>query len=610
MISKLVSIFLTTLLSISQLSGQYYGFDLNNKLYQLNNNEGVYPFKLKFPRYEYFTSSNKSPDSSNIHILRNQSMYIPDRVAIYQNELIGDGYYTFKEKKAKLIGEFVSNKDYSCLFDYTVDSIAHTLLGKAQNPKEFGYHYIVDKNLEPIQFPVKGIDNPDIFSFHINWKQPIEWENPEVKKILEDGNYGIFTPEFERLNRKKTIFTGKINFEYKVAPPDQSEFENEVIIENGWDYLKKNYWNDILYGQKRINNTYPNTLFWLYFDDSLDFNLKIALAQYYYSHPYFADYPVLGLTYHQIQAYFAYRSKQHRQLIQNNNKKESLMVNYRLPEADELTAEFAKSFEIQIDTTILFDQFRITELEYFEFLYWVADSIVRKELGEYGIANSEKAKTYKTYYQCDKYLNVIEFGDLSLYYKINWETKLDLSRNDIRDILKQSDSKLIEPSSNQLNANSLKFKFDEFDFLKYFHSTDKSMIYIDANYFHKRQVIQIYPEGKLGEFFKKCYGATPPTTDEIEKMKASLVTSITYEQAYSYYYWKNARQRANAKANPLNYYIIPTIEQWNQIVKGQPVEITTNLRLSDLIDNAAPKIETIPFRPIIDIFDFVPNPKL
>lgn len=223
----------------------------------------------------------------------------------------------------------VTNAEYREFTNWVRDSIAHVLLGDVDDPDNLGQHYILPKNYDPLGEPPE--------SSIIDWNAKIDWENEEVRLILEDPNYGLFIPEHERFYMRKQIDPRKLNYVY------YKENDGKIV--------------------RTIINIYPDTLRWTH-----DFNYSFnqPMSQNYFWHPAYNDYPVVGVNYYQAIAFLHWKTLKHQKELDAKGIK--LKVEYDLPNEAEwdiaATADFCEK-EISIYTNnyyYLADENWITDL--------------------------------------------------------------------------------------------------------------------------------------------------------------------------------------------------------------------------------------------------------
>jgi len=163
----------------------------------------------------------------------------------------------------------VTNAEYREFVLWVRDSIAHKLIGDNH----------VDSEGEPGE--------------RINWKIPIEWDNPKFKETLEE----LYLPEHARWYYRNEIDVRKLLYSYH---PDS---------------------NSLLY-----INIYPDTLKWV-----RDFNYSYneAYTNMYFWHPAFNNYPVVCINYKQAIAYLNWKTEKHQKEL--DKKGINFKVEYDLP---------------------------------------------------------------------------------------------------------------------------------------------------------------------------------------------------------------------------------------------------------------------------------------
>ncbi len=217
----------------------------------------------------------------------------------------------------------ITNNEYRQFVYWVRDSLAHVLLGDADDPDVLGEHYISDRNGDPIEY------GDQIPYFSINWRERIYWDEEEVQLILEDPNDGLFLPEHERFFRRKQIDSRKLNFEYSwidFREAASKELEGNLSDGTGRHYRPQGLKDRSVYIKKDIINVYPDTLSWVH-DFSYSFNEP--MTQNYFWHPAYDNYPVVGVSWKQARAFCIWRTI----LIDSylEGRDESYWNDYRLP---------------------------------------------------------------------------------------------------------------------------------------------------------------------------------------------------------------------------------------------------------------------------------------
>jgi formylglycine-generating enzyme required for sulfatase activity len=121
----------------------------------------------------------------------------------------------------------------------------------------------------------------------------------------------------------------------KFIPPGtvqitETLFADETEIDN-WAWAEYEYWTKIKYGYHSPEHigVLPDTLIW---------NHKLSYSEpyveYYYRHPAYRNYPVVGISYEQVQAYCKWRPERVRENYAIENKQD-LKIEYRLPTKEE-----------------------------------------------------------------------------------------------------------------------------------------------------------------------------------------------------------------------------------------------------------------------------------
>lgn len=162
----------------------------------------------------------------------------------------------------------ITNNEYRQFVEHVVDSIARYLLDE----DELFYEENEDGNR------------------WINYNRPVDWE--KYREELED----MFYQQSERFRYKRQIDTRKLFYKYqwfdyvaaanldrdKYKPMDRAQFihEEETLI-------------------------YPDTLAWV---RDFTYSYNEPMARVYFWHPKYDDYPVVGVNWHQANAFCAWRT--------------------------------------------------------------------------------------------------------------------------------------------------------------------------------------------------------------------------------------------------------------------------------------------------------------
>lgn len=178
----------------------------------------------------------------------------------------------------------ISNNEYRQFVFWVRDSLAHTILGNTVED-EFGKEFI-------------------------DWNLPIVWSDPATLEELEE----LYFPENEQIFGRFEIDVRKLNFAYRYFDLRMAA-DNRDPNRPRADFLKK----------VEIN-IYPDTLVWA---RDFTFSYNEPQAQNYFSHPAYDDYPVVGVSWAQANAFAAWRTHLfHSFRIQEGEAKQG---DFRLP---------------------------------------------------------------------------------------------------------------------------------------------------------------------------------------------------------------------------------------------------------------------------------------
>ena len=203
----------------------------------------------------------------------------------------------------------ISNAEYRQFVWWVRDSIALTLL--AENGAE-DYYTEDEETGDPI----------------LNWNARINWQGEEEAEYLEE----MFVAEGDRYYGSKQLDVSALNYEYYwVDYTDASvRLERDRIV----DYVNKKgqstpraYHNSrAKYIIKEIVNVYPDTLVWIH---DFTYSYNDAMSENYFWHPAYDDYPLVGVTWGQANAFNVWRT----QLLNNwkVQRGDIAMPSFRLP---------------------------------------------------------------------------------------------------------------------------------------------------------------------------------------------------------------------------------------------------------------------------------------
>jgi formylglycine-generating enzyme required for sulfatase activity len=192
----------------------------------------------------------------------------------------------------------ITNNEYRQFVYYVRDSIAKRILGD----EDIGEHvFFEDEYGEDLDPPI------------INWKERIQWEGEEEREVLSE----MFLSESERFYQRKEIDTRKLMFEYYWI--DLKEAARKGTPTNWARDLDLSYTNvkgqnNAIRGHsdrsqfiiKEVIPVYPDTLVWVH-DFTYSFNEP--MTENYFWHPAYDEYPVVGVTWQQANAFNVWRTQ-------------------------------------------------------------------------------------------------------------------------------------------------------------------------------------------------------------------------------------------------------------------------------------------------------------
>ncbi len=179
----------------------------------------------------------------------------------------------------------VTNGEYREFVEYVWDSTVRITL--------------VDAGLESYGQTKKDLNGKTIYE-NLNFEKEIDYDDPEIKEIIET----LYFPEQLRFYGRIQRDTRKMWYRMK---------NNESGIVNSFN-------------NEGIVQIYPDTLVWVN-DFEYPPSKADVLANLYFWHPAYSEYPVVGVSYYEALAFLEWKSIQHRKSLKNS----IYTVTYDLP---------------------------------------------------------------------------------------------------------------------------------------------------------------------------------------------------------------------------------------------------------------------------------------
>ncbi len=210
----------------------------------------------------------------------------------------------------------ITNNKYRQFVYHVRDSIMRRMLADAGRTE---YEITEDEFGEPLDEPI------------LNWEEPIDMEDLETNQILEDMYY----QGDERFWGRKELDTRKLNFEYFWV-----DYEQAARSSNRYNFETEEY-DGVVYDQdgqespiedrssfvlRDVVNVYPDTLVWIH---DFTYSYNEPMANMYFWHPSYDDYPVVGVTWEQAKAFSIWRTQYLNEHLARRG--EGFVQNYRLP---------------------------------------------------------------------------------------------------------------------------------------------------------------------------------------------------------------------------------------------------------------------------------------
>jgi gliding motility-associated lipoprotein GldK len=182
---------------------------------------------------------------------------------------------------------------------------------------------LVDENEVPLQTPL------------INWDEKIDWKDPDVQMALDP----LYIPEAERFAFHKEIDPRKLIYDYYWIDYNQAarrvnsfnfetqKYEGTVTNKDGNIVPVENRSSFLMHESVPV---YPDTLCWIR-DFAYTYNEPFTLK--YFSHAGFDDYPVVGVSWHQANAFCNWRTGL--KTISSKRTNETPAHDFRLPTESE-----------------------------------------------------------------------------------------------------------------------------------------------------------------------------------------------------------------------------------------------------------------------------------
>ena len=213
----------------------------------------------------------------------------------------------------------ITNNKYRQFVYWVRDSILRTKLGDAGIPDR--EYFVVDDD--------GNVREPYV----INWGEKIDRNDEATKEVIEEMHY----PPEERFNGKKQIDVRKLNYSYYWVDYQSAAKVNYVQdYETGTgryvgqvtnlDGSRTDVRDRSSFIKHIVINIYPDTLCWI---RDFTYSFNDPMADLYFWHPSFDDYPVIGVSWTQANAFSHWRTDYMNTALRKNGIVD--VMAYRLP---------------------------------------------------------------------------------------------------------------------------------------------------------------------------------------------------------------------------------------------------------------------------------------
>ena len=210
----------------------------------------------------------------------------------------------------------ITNNEYRQFVYWVRDSIMRKLL--------------IENGIDGFSIEEDDFGNP-LDDPRIDWNAKMDFRDEQVNEVLEE----VYYPPNERFFGRKELDTRKLNYEYFWI-----DYQQAARSTNRYNFKTKQY-EGTVYNQEgqpvpivdrssfvlRDNvNVYPDTLCWI---ADFTYSYNEPMANMYFYHPSYDQYPVVGVNWKQANAFGIWRTEHLNRYLASKNL--GYVQTYRLP---------------------------------------------------------------------------------------------------------------------------------------------------------------------------------------------------------------------------------------------------------------------------------------